>query len=367
MDHRERFADRIGDIRARHPQLDSQVAAIWGDTNPRNEVYHGILLYCLDRTDDIAQSDVAAIWATFTDHILPSLTAADWIVRSAVYANSIALLAVSAPQDFVDVIDLVEEAGARKVAAIQSTLDDVFGSPPGLPLATALTRTMARWNRVERLLIDAGRSPRSALRGAKTVYQGAHFLLLADVKPNQSAPLLRSADELQLLIDHGNVELWRRQLSAIAAGPWGPHGERLLKFADEADLPAVKLSVDQAIRYYKKTYEKDEKDAVAHEIHELVRASGVTQREFSQYIGTSASRLSTYATGVVTPSAAMMLRIRRTAQTLSEAHSGTGEASALRERNAHAGEFVSGSAANFDAPPQSLLDDLDGGGRGGSA
>jgi biotin carboxylase len=43
VDHRERFGDRIGDIRARHPQLDSQVGAVWADTNPRNEVYHGIL------------------------------------------------------------------------------------------------------------------------------------------------------------------------------------------------------------------------------------------------------------------------------------------------------------------------------------
>jgi DNA-binding transcriptional regulator YiaG len=353
VDHRERFGDRIGDIRARHPQLDSQVGAVWADTNPRNEVYHGILLSCLDRTDDIAQSDAGSIWATFTDRVLPTMTSPDSVVRSAVYANSIAFLAVSASQDFADFLDLVEDAGARRVAAIQSTLDDAFESPPGLPIATALTRTMARWNRVERLLIDAGRSPRNALRGAKTVYQGAHFLLLADVKPNQSAPLLRSADELRSLIDHGNVELWRRQLSAIANGPWGPHGERLLKFADEADLPAVKLSVDQAIRHYKKTYEKAEKDAVAREIRELVPASGVTQRTFSQYIGTSASRLSTYANGVVTPSAAMMLRIRRTAEALSAPDSRRAETPALRGPK----------APMFDPPPRSLLDDL-GAGRG---
>jgi DNA-binding transcriptional regulator YiaG len=360
LDHRERFADRIDDIRARHPQLDSHVAAVWADLNPRNEVYHGTLLSCLARTDDIAQSEVAAIWSMFTHHVLPTMTVPDRVIRSAVYANSIALLAAGAPEDFGDFVDVVEQAGALRVASIQSRLDQAFGSQPGLPLATALTRTMARWNRVESLLIDAGRSPRGALRGAQTVYQGAHFLLMADVTPGQSAPLLRSADELRFLVDHGNVDLWRRQLSAVAAGPWGPHGERLLKFADEADLPAVKLSVDQAIRHYKKTSEKAEKDAVAREIHELIRGSGVTQRNFARYVGTSASRLSTYATGVVTPSAAMMLRIRRTAQALGDADNVAGEATAARRgRNARGGQSSTGSAPTFDAPPQSLLDDLD--------
>lgn len=351
MDHRERFADRIGDIRSRHPHLDALMTAAWSDNDPRNALHHGVLLSCLDRTDQLARSDYAGPWTMLTDHVLPALTGRDWRVRSAVYANSIALLALGAAQDFADFVDVVEEVGARKVAAMQSTLDDAFGSPPGLPITTALTRTMARWNRVEHLLIQAGRSPRNALRGAKTAYQGAHFLLLADVTPGQPAPLLRSADELRTLIEDGNVELWRCQLSAIAGGPWGPHGERLVTLADEAGLPAVKLSVEQALRHYRKTYEKAEKDAVGQEIRDLLRLSGVTQREFAQYVGTSASRLSTYATGVVTPSASMMLRIRRMAQTLQAA-------TATVPPELQKPPAPRPDRSSFDSPPQSLLDDL---------
>jgi transcriptional regulator with XRE-family HTH domain len=42
----------------------------------------------------------------------------------------------------------------------------------------------------------------------------------------------------------------------------------------------------------------------------LVRASGLTRAEFASRIGTSASRLSTYVTGKVTPSAALLVRMR---------------------------------------------------------
>lgn len=329
MDQRERIAERAATIRARHPQLATRLAAAGDGSNPHKDVCDGVLLHCLVRGEEMDKSPLAETWTAFTDQVLPALSPRDWHVRSAVYANSIALLALATAQDYVDFVELVESTGARKVAAIQSTLDEALESPPGLPLVTSLTRALARRDRVERLLIEQGRSARGAHRAAKVVYQGTHWLLMADVRANQSAPLLRSADELRSLVADGNVAQWRLQLSAIASGPWGPHGERLIAFADEADLPAVRMHVEQTIRYYKKRHEKAEKEAVAREIQRLVRLSGVTQRDFAKYIGTSASRLSTYANGVVTPSAAMLLRIRRTAETLSEATNASAETPAV--------------------------------------
>jgi transcriptional regulator with XRE-family HTH domain len=46
-------------------------------------------------------------------------------------------------------------------------------------------------------------------------------------------------------------------------------------------------------------------------VRSTIALSGLNMTEFASRIGTSASRLSTYATGKVTPSAALMLRIRR--------------------------------------------------------
>jgi len=54
-----------------------------------------------------------------------------------------------------------------------------------------------------------------------------------------------------------------------------------------------------------------ERAAVAREVAELVENSGLSRAEFATRVGTSTSRLSTYITGKVTPSAALMLRMRR--------------------------------------------------------
>ena len=57
---------------------------------------------------------------------------------------------------------------------------------------------------------------------------------------------------------------------------------------------------------------------VAARIGDAVDRSGLTNAEFSTVVGTSASRLSTYLSGKVTPSAAMMVRIERAAENLEQ-------------------------------------------------
>jgi transcriptional regulator with XRE-family HTH domain len=52
---------------------------------------------------------------------------------------------------------------------------------------------------------------------------------------------------------------------------------------------------------------------VAAEITRLLADSGMTRAEFASAIGTSTSRLSTYLSGKVTPSAALLVRMRRVA------------------------------------------------------
>ena len=56
---------------------------------------------------------------------------------------------------------------------------------------------------------------------------------------------------------------------------------------------------------------ESERAIVASEVSELVGCSGLSRQEFAERIGTSRSRLSTYMSGKVVPSAALMVRIRR--------------------------------------------------------
>ncbi|MFZ4669221.1 MAG: helix-turn-helix domain-containing protein [Microthrixaceae bacterium] len=56
-----------------------------------------------------------------------------------------------------------------------------------------------------------------------------------------------------------------------------------------------------------------ERAEVATRVRSAIDRSSLTAAQFAALVGTSASRLSTYATGRVTPSAAMLVRIERLA------------------------------------------------------
>ena len=61
-----------------------------------------------------------------------------------------------------------------------------------------------------------------------------------------------------------------------------------------------------------------EREDVASEVRNLVGRSGLSKQDFAERIGTSRSRLSTYMSGKVVPSAALMVRMRRVALHASE-------------------------------------------------
>jgi transcriptional regulator with XRE-family HTH domain len=56
-----------------------------------------------------------------------------------------------------------------------------------------------------------------------------------------------------------------------------------------------------------------ERAEVAAEVQALVARSGLSKQDFAERIGTSRSRLSTYMSGKVVPSATLMVRMRRVA------------------------------------------------------
>jgi DNA-binding transcriptional regulator YiaG len=58
---------------------------------------------------------------------------------------------------------------------------------------------------------------------------------------------------------------------------------------------------------------ESEREEVASEVQALVSRSGLSKQGFAERIGTSRSRLSTYMSGKVVPSATLMVRMRRVA------------------------------------------------------
>jgi DNA-binding transcriptional regulator YiaG len=121
------------------------------------------------------------------------------------------------------------------------------------------------------------------------------------------------SEAIQTALERGGLSHWRRLVNAIQAQPWGPVARRVEEVLAYNRPYGVALAMERAIARAREAAEVAERDVVAAEVDQLVRASGLSRTEFASRIGTSASRLSTYITGKVTPSAAMLVRMRNTA------------------------------------------------------
>ncbi len=132
-----------------------------------------------------------------------------------------------------------------------------------------------------------------------------------DVDP--AAPIEQWGFEgLLAAVDRGEAADWRRIADTVRRDPWGPVA-RLLE--DEVFPAAEDSGVVGALRgmigLQRARFELATRDEVRRELGALVKASGLTQAGFAQRIGTSRSRLNTYLTGRVVPSAATLIRARR--------------------------------------------------------
>jgi DNA-binding transcriptional regulator YiaG len=116
-------------------------------------------------------------------------------------------------------------------------------------------------------------------------------------------------------LERGSLTDWARISAAIAADPWGRVAQDIEAYLDYADPEQGVLALmRRLIERARRRVAEAERHAVAAEVQQLVRNSGLSRREFAAAIGTSPSRLSTYYTGKVMPSAALLVRMRRVAR-----------------------------------------------------
>lgn len=121
-------------------------------------------------------------------------------------------------------------------------------------------------------------------------------------------------EAIQTALERGGLTHWRRLAAAIRTDPWGPVARRVEEVLGYSRPYGVDLAFERTISRAREEAEAAEREAVASEIEDLVGKSGFSRAEFASRVGTSPSRLSTYVSGKVTPSAALLVRMRQAAQ-----------------------------------------------------
>lgn len=116
-------------------------------------------------------------------------------------------------------------------------------------------------------------------------------------------------EALVSVLARGLVGDWQPVIAALSIQPWGPLADRVLAATGLVEDPRVLVLFREIISDIRAEREASEREAVAAEIRKAVRSTGLSQAAFAARIGTSGSRLSTYCSGQVTPSGAMLKRI----------------------------------------------------------
>jgi DNA-binding transcriptional regulator YiaG len=115
-------------------------------------------------------------------------------------------------------------------------------------------------------------------------------------------------------MERGLVSDWQPILRDLRARPFGRIARYVTHYAKDPDDKAAAAFFSEALRRARVSQGEKEREEVIRRIRRAIDATELSQADFARAIGTSASRLSTYLSGQVTPSATMLIRIENLAR-----------------------------------------------------
>lgn len=102
-------------------------------------------------------------------------------------------------------------------------------------------------------------------------------------------------------------------LPRYAPTPGGPVAQQVLEAVELSRPYGTTELLTTVVERARQQAADAEREQVAAEIRHLVARSGLSRQDFALRLGTSRPRLSTYMSGKVTPSASLVVRMRRIA------------------------------------------------------
>jgi Helix-turn-helix len=113
-------------------------------------------------------------------------------------------------------------------------------------------------------------------------------------------------------IERGGMQLWDRIAAEVRRHPYGDVARLLeAEVIDAVSHPGERELFRPILLRMRHRWEQDARAEVEKRLRSLLERSGLNQRDFATQLGTSASRLSTYLHGKVTPGADLLVRAER--------------------------------------------------------
>ncbi|MDR1999678.1 MAG: helix-turn-helix domain-containing protein [Frankiaceae bacterium] len=113
------------------------------------------------------------------------------------------------------------------------------------------------------------------------------------------------AEGILTALERGGAQHWGRIAAAVAADPGGETARAFEEAASMAESPGAVAAVRAAAAYLG----AGPRERTVRRIRDACLATELTQAQIAARLGTSASRLSTYLSGAVIPSAEFLTRL----------------------------------------------------------
>jgi hypothetical protein len=109
----------------------------------------------------------------------------------------------------------------------------------------------------------------------------------------------------------GDIDTWKRIAAALKRDPYGRTARQVEEVLEGTRPYGISKALWEVLDRARTHLDANERGEVARHVRVLIDRSGLGQQEFASRIGVAAEDLITYLDGSVSPSAALMIRMRR--------------------------------------------------------
>ena len=131
-----------------------------------------------------------------------------------------------------------------------------------------------------------------------------------DQAPDQPVEFWPTA-AIRSALQAGDIATWKRIAAALKRDPYGRTARKEEEVLEGTRRYGTSKALWEVLERARAHLEANERAEVARHVRLLIDRSGLSEHEFASRIGVSAEDLAAYLDGGTSPSAALMIRIRR--------------------------------------------------------
>jgi len=151
---------------------------------------------------------------------------------------------------------------------------------------------------------DPGASTAAGTNGAPTVAFPAQA-------PGEKPVEFWSTSAIRAALENDDLAVWQRIVVAIKRDPFGRTARQVEEILATTNPYGISKALSEVLGRARTQLEANECAEVARQIRLLMERSGLSETEFASRIGVGTQELSTYTAGTTSPSAALLVRMRR--------------------------------------------------------